>query len=108
VKINQADFKSTAIKGIIFSGSCQTQLPSFSWEKVNSRQHYPMLKINFPDGSEDYAVLSQFNPIPLGRDEQEEDVDKCIYDGYLANEKDVYVTMTGCINSNNFQVNSCY
>ena len=40
----------------------------------------------------------------MGRDEREEDVDKCIYDGYLMNEKDVYVTMAGCINSDNFQV----
>ena len=79
-------------------------MPSFSWEKVNSRQHYPMLKISFPDGSEDFAVLNTFNPIPLGDGEREEDVDNCIYEGYLMNEKDVYITMTGCASSDNFQV----
>ena len=89
----------------VFSVSSQQELPSFSWEKANARQFYPLLRIAFPDGSEDYAVLNAFNPIPLGRDEREEDVDNCIYDGHLLNEKDVYVTMAGCADSNTFQVN---
>ena len=84
--------------------SCNEVLPSFSWEKVNSRQAVPLLRITFPDGSDDYAVLKSFNPIPLGRDEREEDVDKCIFEGYLMNEKDVYVTLAGCVNSDTFQV----
>jgi len=87
-----------------FSVSSQEELPSFSWEKANARQSNPLLKITFPDGSEDYAVLNAFNPIPLGSDEHEEDVDNCIYNGYLMNEKDVYVTMAGCADSNTFQV----
>ena len=45
-----------------------------------------------------------YNPIPVGADERAEEVDNCIYDGYLMNEKDVYVTMAGCANSDNFQV----
>jgi len=48
--------------------------------------------------------LKSFNPIPVGCDEREEDVDNCIYDGYLMNEQDVYVTMAGCVDSNTFQV----
>ncbi len=89
---------------MVFSVLGQQELPSFYWEKANARQFYPLLKISFPDGSEDYAVLNAFNPIPLGRDEHEEDVDNCIFDGYLMNEKDVYVTMAGCADSNTFQV----
>ena len=87
-----------------FAVSGQGQLPSFSWEKANTRQYYPLLKISFPDGSEDFAVLKSYNPIPVGRDEREEDVDNCIYNGYLMNEQDVYVTMAGCVDSNTFQV----
>lgn len=93
-------------KTVLFSVSCNELLPSFSWEKVSSRQAIPLLRITFPDGSDDYAVLKAFNPIPLGRDEREEDVDKCIFDGYLMNEKDVHVTLAGCVNSDSFQVNT--
>jgi hypothetical protein len=66
------------------------------------------LRITYPNGVADYAVLKYANPIPLGRDEREEDVDKCLYDGYLLNEKDVYVTLTGCVNSDTFQVSMAY
>ena len=81
------------------------ELPSFSWEKVSSRQtSLPSLKITFPDGTEDYTVLQRYNPIPQGHDELEEDIDQCIFDGYLLNEKDVYVVMAGCPNSDSFEV----
>ena len=50
------------------------------------------------------AVLKPFNPIPQAASEREEEIDPCIYEGYLMNEKDVYITMTGCVNSDNFQV----
>ena len=62
------------------------------------------MKITFPDGTEDYAVLQRYNPIPQGRDELEEDIDQCIFDGYLLNENDVYVVMAGCPNSDSFEV----
>ena len=82
------------------------QLPSFSWERVSSRQtSLPSLKITLPNGMEDYAILQRYNPIPQGHDELEEDIDQCIFDGYLLNEKDVYVTMVGCLNSDSFEVN---
>ena len=85
------------------------ELPSFSWERVSSRQaSMPSMKVTFPDGTEDYAVLQRYNPIPRGSDEREEDIDQCIFDGYLLNETDVYVVMTGCPNSNSFEVNKIY
>jgi len=37
-----------------------------------------------------------------------EDVDTCIYDGYLAQEEDVYVTLTGCAHTDTFNVNKIY
>ena len=80
-------------------------LPSFTWQRVSSRQTaIPSIKITFPDGTEDFAVIQHYNPIAQGRDEQEEDIDQCIFDGYLLNEKDVYVTVTGCPNADNFGV----
>ena len=72
---------------------------------MSSRQiAIPSIKITFPDGTEDFAVLQHYNPIAQGRDEQEEDIDQCIFDGYLLNEKDVSVTVTGCPNADNFGV----
>jgi hypothetical protein len=62
------------------------------------------LKVTFQDGQEDIAVLKRYNPIPVGPNEREENVDQCIFDGYLADEKDVYVTVTGCPLSGNFDV----
>jgi hypothetical protein len=65
----------------------------------------PLLQIDFHDGGvEDVALLSPFNPIPQGPTERSEEIDPCIYDGYLQNEKDVYVTLTGCPLSESFQV----
>jgi hypothetical protein len=84
--------------------SCQTAVPIFSWQS-EPLAPVPHLKITFPDGSkDDFALLRPYNPVPLGPTERAEDVDACIYDGYLQDEKDVYVTLTGCANSDNFQV----
>jgi len=76
-------------------------VPKFTWLKT---QPQPLLKITFPDGSEDTAVLKRFNPIPVGPNEREEDVDPCIFDGYLRQEDDSYVTVTGCPLTGNFDV----
>ena len=66
----------------------------------------PLLKITFPDGKEDdFAVLKHFDIIPVGRNEDPATKDNCIYDGYLTNEKNVYVTLTGgCAYSDSFEV----
>jgi hypothetical protein len=63
------------------------------------------LRVSYPKGFQDLAILKKTNPIPLGRDEREEDVDNCIYDGFMKNEKSAYFTLTGCANSDNFEVN---
>ena len=79
--------------------------PSFEWIGRQSPDEVPNLKITFPDGGEDdVAILEHFNPIPVGPQERSEGVDNCIFHGYLRHEKDVYVTVTGCPNSNNLQV----
>jgi len=62
------------------------------------------LKITYPNGLSDIAVLKSFNPIPVQSYERLEDVDPCIYDGYLANEENVYVTLTGCAHTDTFNV----
>ena len=81
---------------------CASGVPTFSW--LQSPQ--PVLKITYPNGQSDIAILKNFNPIPVQSYEREEDVDTCIYDGYLANESDVYVTLTGCAHTDTFNV-SC-
>ncbi len=61
----------------------------------------------FPDGGDDdAALLKRVNPIPLGSDELESDVDGCIFIGNLRDESDVAVTITGgCPFESNFEVN---
>ena len=79
--------------------------PSFEWINPLSSDKAPKLKISFPDGGEDdVAVLQRFNPIPTGPATRFEDVDNCIFHGYLLHEKDVYVTVTGCPDSTTMQV----
>ena len=79
--------------------------PSFEWIGGFSPDEVPKLKITFPDGGEDdVAILQRFNPIPVGPLERSENVDNCIFHGYLLNEKDVYVTVTGCPDSRSLQV----
>ena len=79
-------------------------LPSFEW--VSNGAALPLLKINFPDGkSSDLANLKHFAIAPAGRNEDSAKVDNCIYDGYLTNEKNVYITLTGgCAHSKSFEV----
>ena len=87
--------------------SCKslTKTPTFTWLKDPSSTGVPPLQIDFHDGGiDDIALLSPFNPIPQGPTERSEEIDPCIYDGYLQNEKEVYVTLTGCPMSESFQV----
>ncbi len=85
-----------------FAGlSSGSNSPQFTWLRA---QPQPLLKVTFPDGQEDVAVLKRFNPIPIGPNERAENVDQCIFDGYLSEEKDVYVTVTGCPLTGNFDV----
>lgn len=82
--------------------------PIFEWIGRLSSDEVPRLKIIFPDGGEDdIAVLQRYNPIPVGPAERSEDVDSCIFHGYLLNEENVYVTVTGCPDSNSIQVYFC-
>ena len=97
------------LQKLCFLVSCtQGSLPAFSWvhDSVEDKQAVPLLRITFPDGAEDdFAVLRNFNLIPVGRNERAEQVDNCIYDGHLTNEENVYVTVTGgCAGSKTFEV----
>jgi hypothetical protein len=79
--------------------------PSFTWLNEKSPFGVPLLKIKFQDGgTDDFALLRKFNPIPMGPMERSDSVDDCIYNGFLSKEKDVHATVTGCAMSNNFQV----
>ena len=63
------------------------------------------MKIDFKDSQEaDLAILRRFNPIPAGPAERSEDIDNCIYHGFLEKEKGVHVTVTGCAYTDNLQV----
>jgi hypothetical protein len=55
-------------------------------------------------GHEDVAVLKPFNPIPQVASEREEEIDPCIFEGFLRNEKDSMITLTGCPLTDTFQV----
>ena len=82
-------------------------MPTFSWlEDQFSPSGVPLLSINFHDGKpKGVAILNQFNPIPRKSNEPEENVDKCIFNGYLRDEPKVYVTLTGgCPFSKTFDV----
>ncbi len=72
-------------------------MPTFAWiQDEVSPDGVPLLSINFHDGRKnDVAVLKHFNPIPRGKNEREEDIDNCIFDGFLRDESKVYVTLTG-------------
>jgi hypothetical protein len=92
---------------LILALGSSADLPSFEWVD-DASSALPLLKITFPDGNEDdFAVLKHFDIIPTGRNEDPATVDNCIYDGYLTNENNVYVTLTGgCVCSKTFDVGS--
>ena len=77
------------------------EAPIFEW--VNSAS----LKIIYPNGNEDFADLKKYNPIPVGPNERAEAVDPCIFNGFLREESNVYITLTGCPFTNTFQVTYC-
>lgn len=94
-------FLNTVVLFAILGLSKGSSSPQFTWLRA---QPQPLLKVTFQDGQEDIAVLKRYNPIPVGPNEREENVDQCIFDGYLSDEKDVYVTVTGCPFTGNFDV----
>jgi len=93
---------------IYFSGTLAwAEKPSFDWlETKSSASGVPLLKVHFPDGNRaDYIHLKQFNPIPKQPNERLEDVDPCIFEGFLENEPDVYAVLTGgCPLNSSFEV----
>ena len=93
------------ISGLAFGIPNPEPTPAFTWVGESAFDQIPHLKITFPDGEEDdVAVLMRYNPIPLAPHERSEDLDSCIFHGYLEKEKNVYITVTGCPFSNTFQV----
>jgi hypothetical protein len=77
--------------------------PAFEWMETSDAS--AALRISFGDGGDDdVALLLPYNPIPAGPAERSEDIDSCIFHGYLVQEKDVYVTLTGCPQTQTFQV----
>ena len=83
-------------------------MPTFVWEAQEAEGLVPHLRIRFQDGkADDIAVLKRFNPIPQHALEREEDIDACIFEGFLMNEADSFVTVTGCPHSSNLQVRNC-
>jgi hypothetical protein len=82
-------------------------VPTFTWlHRQFSPDGVPLLSINFHDGKpDDVAVLKQINPIPRQPKEREENIDNCIFGGFLQMETTVYVTLTGgCPFEDNFEV----
>ena len=82
-------------------------VPILSWDPVQvSPDGIPLLNIYFNDGKKnDSILLARYNPIPLEDFETQAEVDQCIFNGYLKDEPDVYVTLTGgCPFDQNFEV----
>ncbi len=66
----------------------------------------PLLKVTFPDDNYfDYIHFNTFNPIPMQPHEKEEDIEPCLFEGYLEKEVDVYAVLTGgCPFNDSFEV----
>ena len=62
--------------------------------------------INFHDGKpNDVAILNQLNPIPRQPTESEDQIDRCIFGGFLRDEPAVYAVLSGgCPFQNTFEV----
>jgi hypothetical protein len=62
--------------------------------------------VTFPDGKhEDFIHFKKHNPIPKQDHERDEDIDPCIFDGYLENEPQTYAVLTGgCPHETSFEV----
>ena len=96
--VHRLDFLSSRA----FNSQPGTGVPSFKWVQP-SVEPFERLLIRFPDnGTEDVALLKRTNPIPLTDDEN--DVDSCIFQGHLRDEKDVFVSLNGCPRSMTFDV----
>ena len=80
--------------------------PAFTWsEDESSADGIPLLIVQYPDGAKDVALLRRFNPIAQRPDENESEIDSCIFEGFLRTESSVYVTVTGgCPFSDNYEV----
>lgn len=81
--------------------------PKFTWSQEDcSRSGIAHLNVEFPDSDIiDVAILMPANPIPKQADEREEDVDRCIFSGFLRDEPDSLVTLTGgCPFEDSFEV----
>jgi hypothetical protein len=103
IQVNKIDMFYFSI-GLVASSS--DLAPSFTWsEDETSGDGIPFLIVNFPEGEIDAAILKRFNPIPMRPDESDQDIDNCIFEGFLEKESSVYVTVTGgCPFSNSFEV----
>ena len=92
----------------MFTGhTVKATVPKFSWDPVQlSSDGIPLLNVDFFDGKKsDSILLTRYNPIPLEDFEKDGDVDHCIFNGYLKDDPDVYVTLTGgCPFDDNFEV----
>jgi hypothetical protein len=92
--------------------------PTFTWLEERSEDGIPLLEVHFTNNkdddedveevegdSSDLAVLSRYNPIPVELDESRSPVDQCIFKGFLLNEPNAQVALTGgCPGDNSFDV----
>ena len=92
---------------IYLSVDSTAEAPKFSWSTDEcSRSGVAHLNVVFPDsGVADVAVLTFSNPIPPQAGELDDDVDGCIFSGFLRDEPDSLVTLTGgCPFEDTFEV----
>ena len=83
----------------------ESKLPSFNWDpSLTSPTGVPLLNIKFPDGGkDDAAFLDHYNPFPK-TDNETEEVDDCIFMGFLRDEHEVSGALTGCPKQDTFDV----
>ena len=91
---------------ISFEVEARESTPTFTWLNERSPTGIPLLEIKFPDTGEiDVAVLNRYNPIPVEIDETRSEVDECIFKGFLKNELNAQVALTGgCPGDKSFDV----
>ena len=75
------------------------------WKLLSKLFLQKFIFYRFPDGATDSAILRPINPFPKLDTETDSSIDSCIFSGYLKNEPNVAVSLTGgCPNEDSFEV----
>ena len=68
------------------------KIPDFVLLEDRSENGYPSVMINFPNGRTDKLILNKYY---LSEEDERNEIEHCNYVGYLENESEACVAMTG-------------